>query len=189
MKIKYLSLTALVIASAAALNAETPRWLMKPAISPDGKTIAFSYKGELFTVSSSGGQATQITSNQAYDSNPVWSPDGKRIVFVSNRDGSDDLYITSAKGGTPVRLTTHSGNETPLTFLNDSIILFNASLLPGNNTSRAPFFSQIYSMNVDKPLSRPKLYLSLPVNSADVNAQGDMIYQNRKSYEDVLRKH
>ncbi|MCH5232521.1 MAG: PD40 domain-containing protein [Muribaculaceae bacterium] len=189
MRFKKLGAVACILATFVVANAETPRWLMKPAISPDGSTIAFSYKGELFTVPVSGGKATQITSNEAYDSNPVWSPDSKKIVFLSNREGSDDLYITSASGGTPVRLTTHSGNETPLTFLNDSILLFNASLLPGNRTSRAPFFSQIYSINVNKPLARPVLYLSLPVNSADVNKNGDMIFQDRKSYEDVLRKH
>ena len=126
-----LIVAALFLATAMASNAETPRWLMKPAISPDGKTIAFSYKGELFTVPATGGAAFQLTSNQSYDSNPVWTPDGKRIVFLSNREGSDDLYITPATGGVPTRLTTHSGNETPLTFLNDSILLFNASLLPG----------------------------------------------------------
>ena len=184
-----LILSSVLFAGVVAAHAETPRWLLKPAISPDGKTIAFSYKGELFTVPSAGGQAFQLTSNQAYDSNPVWTPDGKKIVFLSNREGSDDIYITTATGGTPIRLTTHSGNETPLTFLNDSILLFNASILPGQKTARAPFFSQIYSINVNKPGTRPSLYLSLPVNSANVNSKGEMIYQNRKSVEDVLRKH
>lgn len=185
---KYIATAVLGLAVSIA-HAESPRWIMKPAISPDGKTIAFSYKGEIFTVPSSGGMAFQITSNSAYDSNPVWTPDGKRIVFLSNREGSDDIFITSANGGVPTRLTTHSGNETPLTFLNDSILLFNAALLPGPGTSRAPFLTQVYSLNVDKPGSRPSLYLSLPLNSADVNEAGMMIYQNRKGYEDVLRKH
>ena len=189
MNFKNLVTTSLFLSAALAANAENPRWIMKPAISPDGKTIAFSYKGEIFTVPATGGTAFQITSNQAYDSNPVWSPDGKNIVFLSDREGSDDIYITNAKGGVPRRLTTHSGNETPLTFLNDSILLFNASILPGANTARAPFFSQIYCLNINKPNSRPNLYLSLPVVSADVNSKGEMIYQDKKSYEDVLRKH
>lgn len=188
MKFKSLATISCVLAT-LSMNAENPRWIMKPSISPDGKTIAFSYKGEIFTVPSAGGEAFRLTANQAYDSNPVWSPDGKKIVFLSNREGSDDLYITDAKGGTPIRLTTHSGNETPLTFLNDSTLLFNANILPGPSTARAPFFSQIYSLNINKPGSRPTLFLSLPVNSADVNKSGEMIYQNRKSYEDPLRKH
>lgn len=162
---------------------------MKPAISPDGKNIAFSYKGEIFTVPTEGGKAFQLTSNKAYDSNPVWSPDGEKIVFLSDREGSDDIYITSVHGGTPVRLSTHSGNETPLTFLNDSILLFNASILPGNKSARAPFFTQVYSLNVNKPGERPSLFLSLPIYSASVNSKGEILYQDRKGFEDPLRKH
>lgn len=189
MKRKQLLALLLLAGSSALAHAETPRWLRDAAISPDGKTIAFTYKGDIFTVPSSGGQATQITSNEEYDGHPVWSRDGKNIVFLSSREGSDDIFITSAKGGTPRRLTTNSGNETPLTFLNDSILLFNASQLPGRTTARAPFSTQIYSLNVNKENPRPKLYLSLPVVSADANANGVLLYQDRKGYEDVLRKH
>lgn len=179
----------LFIISCLFIKAETPRWIMSPAISPDGNKIAFSYKGEIFTVPSQGGKALQITSNKAYDSYPVWSPDGKRIAFLSNREGSDDIFIVNAEGGTPTRLTTHSGNEMPLAFLNDSILLFNASLLHDKNSSRAPFFTQIYSLNVNNKGNRPKLYLSLPVYSANVNSKGEIIYRDRKSFEDPLRKH
>ena len=168
---------------------ETPRWIITPAISPDGSSIAFSYKGEIFTVLVSGGNAVQITSGKSYNARPVWTPDSKNLVFLSDREGSDDIFITSAQGGTPRRLTTHSGNETPLTFINDSILLFNAALLPGPNTSRAPFFTQIYSINVNKPSAKPNLFLSLPVISADANSKGEILYQDKKSFEDPYRKH
>ena len=181
-------ITLLTFSSLFSL-AETPRWIMKPAISPDGEKIAFSYKGEIFTVPVSGGVATQITSGPAYDSYPIWSPDGKKIAFLSDREGSDDIYVTTAVGGTPVRITTHSGNETPLTFLNDSILLFNATNLPGVNTARAPYFSQIYSVNINQDKSRPSLFLSIPVISANANANGEILYQDRKGYEDIYRKH
>ena len=46
---------------------DQPLWLRKNCISPDGQTIAFSYKGEIFTVPTSGGKAFQITSNAAFD--------------------------------------------------------------------------------------------------------------------------
>lgn len=189
MKRKQLLALLLLAGASAFAQEESPRWLRDAAISPDGNTIAFTYKGDIFTVPSSGGQATQITSNEEYDGRPVWSRDGKNIVFLSSREGSDDIFITSAKGGTPRRLTTNSGNESPLTFLNDSILLFNASQLPGRTTARAPFSTQIYSLNVNKENPRPKLYLSLPVVSADANANGVLLYQDRKGYEDVLRKH
>lgn len=189
MKLKSAAFFLTLSSISLALNAETPRWLMNPAISPDGQKVAFSYKGELFTVPVAGGEATQITSNEAYDSYPVWTPDSKRIVFLSNREGSDDLFITSAEGGVPRRLTNYSGNETPLTFLNDSILLFNSSILPGKDSSRAPFFTQIYSININDNESRPKLYLSVPVNSADANQEGQLLFQDKKSFEDPYRKH
>ncbi len=183
----YSLLFAAGISSAAAENA--PKWLRDAAISPDGKTVAFTYKGDIFTVPTSGGEATQVTSNQAFDGTPIWSKDGKNIVFLSNRDGSDDIYITSAKGGTPRRLTTSSGNEKPLTFLNDSILLFSASNLPGRTTARAPFSTQVYQINVNRQNPRPRLFLSQPVITADANDAGEILYQDRKGVEDILRKH
>ena len=106
----------LALASTAQTN---PLWMRFSAISPDGNTIAFSYKGDLFTVSSQGGTAHQLTSNAAYDAYPVWSPNGQRIAFASAREGSLDVFIVDKDGGTPKRLTTDSGNETPLCFLDD----------------------------------------------------------------------
>ncbi len=172
-----------------ALADNAPKWLRDAAISPDGKTVAFTYKGDIFTVPAAGGEATQITSNEAYDGVPVWTRDGKSIAFLSTREGSDDIFITSAKGGTPRRLTTNSGNEKPLTFLNDSTLLFSASNLPGMNTARAPFSTQVYQININKQNPRPRLFLSQPMISADANAKGELLYQDRKGVEDVLRKH
>lgn len=189
MKLKGCLSIIFTIISFSIIKAETPRWIQQPSISPDGKTIAFSYKGEIFTVSSSGGTAFQLTSNEGYDSYPIWTPDGKNIVFLSNREGSDDIFITSENGGVPRRITTHSGNETPLTFLNDSILLFNASLLPGEKTSRAPFLSQVYQVNIKKPSNRPKLFLSVPIISANANSEGNLLYQDRKGFENIYRKH
>lgn len=83
---RTLILAAAVMATATAMTAqETPKWLRKSAISPDGTKVAFCYKGDIFTVDVNGGRALQITTNQAYDSDPLWTPDGKRIVFSSYR--------------------------------------------------------------------------------------------------------
>lgn len=106
-----------------------PLWLNHPAISPDGKTVAFSYKGDIYTVPATGGEARVVTSNPAYDSYPVWSPDSKTIAFASDRDGTGmDVYAISSQGGRAVRLTTAGGSETPKGFLNDSTVLFRPAL-------------------------------------------------------------
>ena len=64
-------LTVLAVLWAAAASAENVSWLRYPAISPDGKTIAFSYKGDVYVVDSQGGEAEQITTHSAYDYAPV----------------------------------------------------------------------------------------------------------------------
>lgn len=178
-------LTALAIGAAA----ETPLWLRDVAISPDGSTVAFTYKGDIYTVASAGGHALQITSDRNYDASPVWRPDGRQIVFRSNREGSDDLYVVDAKGGTPRRLTTHSGSERPLAFLNDSVVLFSANIHPSMQAIQGPFQAQTYAINIDRPSARPSMWLSVPVMAADADASGRVIYQDRKGYEDPLRKH
>ncbi len=174
---------------AVANQTQTPRWLRDVTISPDGKTVAFTYKGDVFTVPVAGGRAFQLTSNPAYDSAPVWTPDGKRIAFRSNREGSDDIYIVDAQGGTPVRLTTHSGHETPIAFLDGNRLIFGASIAPSQQTSRGPWLSQTYVLDISQPGLRPQLYLSLPIQAASVDAKGRVLYQDRKGFENVWRKH
>ena len=68
---RLLTLSLLAASLASANAAENARWLRDAAISPDGSKIAFTYKGNIFTVPSSGGNAVQITSNNAYDCKPV----------------------------------------------------------------------------------------------------------------------
>jgi len=90
-----------------------------PAISPDGQQIAFSYMGDLWLVSVKGGKAVRLTDHVAYEREPVWSPDGKRLAFTSNRMGNNDVFIISSQGGTPVQLTFHSGDDVATDFTPD----------------------------------------------------------------------
>src|SRR5688500_13801439 len=58
--------------------------LMNLDVSPDGRTIVFDLVGDIYTVPTTGGTATQITRGLALDMHPVWAPDGKRIAYVSD---------------------------------------------------------------------------------------------------------
>ena len=115
-----LALTATTVLSAQ----ETPSWIRRNAISPDGKTLAFSYKGDIWTVPATGGEARQLTSNKAYESDPVWAPDGSVIVFTSWREDSKDLYSMPAAGGPLKRLTDLPGTELPLAVAADGTVYF-----------------------------------------------------------------
>ncbi len=186
---KHLLILGALGLAAVTTSAETPRWLRNTAISPDGKTIAFTYKGDIFTVPVTGGKALQLTSNNAYDTAPVWSPDGSKIIFSSDREGSFDIYSVASTGGTPVRLTTSSGSETPLAFLNDKEIIYTTSDVPSRESSRAPFLTQTWRLDVSEPGLRPQIYLSLPMGAANVSKSGKLLYQDKKGFENIWRKH
>ena len=61
-------------------------------VSPDGKTIVFDMMGDLYTLPMEGGKATQITRGLAFDQHPRFSPDGKKILFVSDKSGAENLW-------------------------------------------------------------------------------------------------
>lgn len=85
-------------------------WL-SPDISPDGSTIVFELLGDLFAVDTRGGDARALTTGMAFDSQPVYSPDGHDIAFVSDRSGAENVWIIAADGSKPRQLTTRDDNS------------------------------------------------------------------------------
>ena len=95
-------------------------WLRYPAISPDGSSIVFSYKGDLWKIPTEGGLAMPLTLHEGHDFQPVWSSDGKQIAFASHRYGNFDVYIMPSTGGKASRLTYHSSSDYPSGFSPDN---------------------------------------------------------------------
>ena len=85
--------------------------LLYPSINKDGSKIAFSYQGDIWTVSSSGGKADRITEHEGIETYSVWSPDGGKVAFNSERFGNSDVYVVESDGGIPLRLTYHSAGD------------------------------------------------------------------------------
>ncbi len=189
---KYFLLQAVLIVSLTAAAQKSPLWLRYPAISPDGKSIVFSFKGDLYKVASEGGDAIPLTLHEAYDYMPVWSHDGKWIAFASDRYGNFDVFIMPSSGGDATRLTYHSANDYPYDFTPD-----NKSVIFGTNrndiytSARFPLksiFQKLYKVPVTG--GRSVMFLSAGSEFARFNSKGDqLIFQDRKGYEDAYRKH
>src|SRR3954453_19637984 len=108
---RALAAAVVALAATSAPAQEPIRFARTPDISPDGKLVAFSYLGDIWTVESVGGVARPVTMHEAHDINPVFSPAGKHIAFSSDRHRSYDVFVVPAGGGKPKRLTFDSGND------------------------------------------------------------------------------
>ncbi|MBH0059201.1 PD40 domain-containing protein [Pseudoalteromonas sp. SWXJZ94C] len=88
----------------AAISVEQGTW-MNIDISPDGKTVVFDLLGDIYTMAMSGGTATKLTSDIAWQMQPRFSPDGKHIAFTSDQGGGDNIWIMDLKGENQTAVT------------------------------------------------------------------------------------
>ncbi len=190
-----LSFSSLALAepSLPALGPENnPLWLRYPAISPDGKTIAFTFRGHIFTVPAADGLAIPLTAGPAHDSSPVWSPDGQLIAFASDRYGHYDVFVIGSQGGNARRLTTYSTDAVPTGFTPDGqYVLFNAYRMPSAQSSLFPvrFMPQLYKVSIQGGRA-PEMLLTTPALHAQYDrAENRILYEDLKGYEDPWRKH
>ncbi len=123
---KNLALALLVSAASVCVAAEAPKWdvnnppgatirqipidvregsWMDVDVSPDGRTLAFTLLGDIYTMPISGGTPTRIAEGLAYESNPRFSPDGTRIAFTSDRGGADNIWVMNVDGSSKQQVT------------------------------------------------------------------------------------
>lgn len=190
---KYFLLTAMLLAFNFVSKAQTntPSWLRYPSISPDGKAIVFTYKGDLYKVPATGGVATPLTLHEAHDYMPVWSHDGKYIAFASDRYGNFDIFMMPATGGEAKRLTFHSANEFPYDFSGDDrSVIFGAVRMDAaaNRAFPSNYMTELYKV----PVTGGRVLQMLTTPAEDVKMSKDgktMLYHDKKGQESAWRKH
>ncbi|HJQ25733.1 MAG TPA: amidohydrolase family protein [Blastocatellia bacterium] len=74
-------------------------------VSPDGKMIVFDLLGDIYTVAGAGGEARRIVGGISFDSQPKFSPDGSKVVFLSDRSGAENVWVADADGANPKAIT------------------------------------------------------------------------------------
>lgn len=89
------------------INVTEGTW-MSLDISPDGKTLAFDMLGDIYTLPVTGGKATNIASGMAWEIQPRFSPDGKRLAFISDRAGGDNIWTMNVDGSDMQQVTKES---------------------------------------------------------------------------------
>tara|TARA_R110000796_G_scaffold162592_3_gene279488 strand:+ start:18320 stop:21550 length:3231 start_codon:yes stop_codon:yes gene_type:complete len=184
-------ITFLMLVSVGLFAQTAPNWLRYPVISPDGSTIVFTYKGDLYKVSSNGGDATQLTFHESHDFMPVFSKDGKTIAFASDRYGNFDVFTMDIRGGEAHRITFHSNDEQPFSFsADDKSVLFGALRQDLAEHRQYPHGSQSELYSVPAAGGRVDQVFTFPAEYVQVNKSGSqMVYHDKKGGENEFRKH
>lgn len=116
-----------MILFAVSAHAQQPQLLRQPAVNNDGSLVAFSYQGDIWTVPAAGGKASRLTIHEAYESTPIFSPDGKQIAFSGARFGNNDIFVMPTEGGLPKRLTYHSNSDNISSWTQPNQIIFSTA--------------------------------------------------------------
>ncbi|WP_428667778.1 S41 family peptidase [Runella sp.] len=190
MKIFFKALT-LALFAFNSFAQTPPKWLRYSSISPDGKTIVFTYKGDLWKVAATGGAATPLTLHEAHDFMPVWSHDSKTIAFASDRFGNFDVFTIPAEGGEAKRLTFHSNSEYPYDFSPDNQrVVFGGVRMDVASNRQYPTGSQPELYSVGTKGGRVQQLFSTPAEDVKYNRDGSkMVYHDKKGGENPWRKH
>ncbi|WP_343703651.1 PDZ domain-containing protein [Chitinophaga sp.] len=156
MMYKFIGLAAGVLLALGPISVQAQsetKLLRNPAVSE--KHIAFMYAGDIWLANRDGSSPVRLTVNPAFEQDPYFSPDGKRIAFTGNYDGNTDVYVVSVEGGDPQRVTWHPARDLVRGWVdNDHILFASGAESPTGRTTR------LYSVNAKGGL--PAAHAKIP---------------------------
>jgi tricorn protease len=107
----FLKVFVLLFSVAIYSQSSNVHFTLRPTLTPDAQQVIFSYEGDLWSVSSNGGDAHRVTAMDGTESNPSVSPNGKWLAFSSNQYGNNDVYVMPLNGGEIKQLTFHQSGD------------------------------------------------------------------------------
>lgn len=148
-------------------------------VSPDGETIVFDYLGDLFTIPITGGDAAQLTSGMAFDAQPRFSPDGQRIVYTSDADGGQNIWIRSLDGSEAKQVSKGGANraESPEWMPDGDYIVASMGDFRGRGLPKLKLFHIDGGSGIE-PVSGPD---NLKMLGAAVSPDGGAIWYARRT--------
>ncbi len=148
-------------------------------VSPDGETIVFDYLGDLFTIPIGGGAATQLTSGMAFDAQPRFSPDGSRIVYTSDADGGQNLWVLSLDDSDTKQISRGGSNraESPEWMPDGDYIVASMGEFRGNDLPKLKLF-HVDGGTGSQPVSEPD---NLKMLGPAVSPDGRYIWYSRRT--------
>jgi Tol biopolymer transport system component len=93
-----------------AFDTDRATWLSLD-VAADGATLVIEVLGDLYLLPADGGRARPLTQGMAFDSQPAFSPDGRRVAFISDRDGAENLWVIGVDGNDAVKLSSNSADD------------------------------------------------------------------------------
>ena len=166
----------------------SPKQLMSPAWSPDGRKLAYvsfeNDKSEIFIQDISTGQRSKLSSQPGINSSPVWSPNGKYLAMTLSVGGNPDIYIMELSTRKLTKLTEHYGIDTEAAWSHDG-----RSIVFTSNRSGSP---QLYQIPVTGGTPTRLTFEGSYNAAASVSPMGDvlaMVHGGGKGYQIAIQNH
>ena len=145
-------------------------------LTPTGERVVFSWRGDVWSGSTTGGRVTRLTSHPATEGFPCVSSDGKSIAFASNRTGALQTYTMSIEGGQPTQLTFHSEGTRPVGFTGDNQSLF----VSGRRDHWFRWDTRYFTISATSPQSGEKLLFDAYGAMAALSPDGKSVLFTRE---------